>query len=442
LPDDFRGDELTKSFNIQDDVTVSGTIGFSTELLGKKLEGKTKDSMDSLSIALNYSLGISRNTYRGFQMELAFRPEIALAKGIANFTAGLGIAYTPAADLTINPNIGLGVKIAEKISIQNSIGAGYNSRRGLKALTYQAGTNNFGLYSASTSQFDYIPTSSLPLENTSFMYHATGGAAFWAIHPNLEVDGSYAKQALAKNMENQPAYGYLYLDEATNEKDILDYNSELKGAVKANIPYVPAAYGTPDYFSISGQGIGGQFKAMRNDVGIFRPSLEATTNVTNSLGVEFGSGSFAHFGADITNTKATNTKKEWERRENKMRASFQFTNSNNAYESVYFKSMGEFTPLLESGIYNKSNGIAPIRVNNESNKSTLHAGNDLYTQAGETATAMSFMPSGKINNEQRVIRNRVITYKTNQELPKQPREEIYHFPQDTDWQIYLWFACI
>ena len=345
----------------------------------------------------------------------------------------MGLSYAPSTGLSINPNIGIGVKVGEETSIQNSIAAGFNSRRGLKALTYQTNVNygklSYGLISAEVSQFDYTPTASLPFKNNSFMFHGTVGLEAWTVHPNIGLDGSFSRQFLAHNSEKQTAYGYMYLEDAKNSKDLMDYNSELKGSIKANTPYLPIAYGTPDYFSISGHGTGGQFKTKRNDVGIFRPGEESTTAVANSVGVELGHPTYAHFGANITTTLTSNKKKEWSSKNNRLKRNFQFSEKEGFYESAYFKPMGEMTPFQESGVYEKAGGTAPVRVNNQYHPEALSTGSNLVRQADETATTTSFIPNGKMKNEQRVVRNKVISYRTNQEMIGEVSNPIFNFSE-------------
>ncbi|OAV43911.1 hypothetical protein A3850_005125 [Lewinella sp. 4G2] len=177
------------------------------------------------------------------------------------------------------------------------------------------------------------------MASTSFLFHLTAGLELFGGHPNLTVDGYYSRQRLAYKSASQPGYGYLYLQNAESDLDILDYNTELNGQVKVKSPHMPIAYGTPDIFSAVAHGIGGQFSVKRNDLGQFRPGRSRNGSTSAELGLELGAGLFAHFGGDITVTGVEVTKGDWEH--NEAKPFMRFTEGSGVYEASYLSMDSE-----------------------------------------------------------------------------------------------------
>lgn len=443
LPDDFKGDELTKEFNMAPDRTVGISVGLAFELFGKKLDGegddqkKVRDTTNNLG-NLGFNLGINVNNRRGVEMKtgINFQPMLSIGSTNKSFTADLGLSFAPSSGLQVNPSIGFSSQAGKKITLQNNISAGFNSRRGLRNFTVRSNTkltnpgenNRFSgssSYSFTPGPFAYTPTAKLPLKNESFVFHGTVGIEFFGANPNLELDGFISTQSLKTNSETQYAYGYLHLKEGkANEGSVLDYNSEINGQFKEDTPHLPLAYGTPDIFAIAGHGVGGSFRAVRNDIGIFRPAAERNSSVGGNLGVEIGGGGFAKLGLNATATISNTTKGEWNTSENELDENFEFTENGAlgqpTYESVYFKSMGEKTRLHDSNgeIFKEIKGTDPIRIDNTKGGfvTKLKASEKLY--AGEDGRVRSFTPTGKFANINRIERNQVISYLTNKEASK------------------------
>ncbi|MEM9919272.1 MAG: hypothetical protein AAF990_14310 [Bacteroidota bacterium] len=411
IPDDFKGDQIEKELNMSSDRTVGITAGGSLELFGGPLK-------------LGFSGGLVFNNKRGFEFKTSLRPGIAIGESNKQFTAGLGLSFGPSSGLDINPSIGLSNIVNENVNRQYSLGAGLNSRSGLKALTFQ--TSQTALYkngeelstggstnissSFNFGPYSYTPTSLLPLHNKSIQFHATIGGAAFGSHPAFQIDGFWAEQKLAYSRESQPTYGYFHLQEAEDkDRAVMDYNSELNGQFKENAPHVPLSYGTYDIFSISGQGVGGQFRAMRNDLGIFRPAREVNTSIAADIGIEFGAGAFAHVGGNGAGTEATTTKQIWNPGDNRMKSHMDFTSADKKYENFYLRTSGEQVALPQ-GLFNETGGFSAVRVDNRRVGSELVAGNRFIDQTVNGAYSSQVVPQGKIQNDVRPTRNQVVSF--------------------------------
>ena len=457
FPDDFMGDKVKKEFNLAPINNFGLTVEPGIEFLGKEIDDFT---------GFIGRAGINYNSTRGFELSagVKFSPGTAIGKGNVVKGYSLGLSFAPSKGLDLDATaVGLPYKVGEFISGQNNISGGFNSRNGLKTLSLQnnstfmfkvgkgdnqmnfSSETNTGL-SLTPGPFTYTPTSPLPITFESVVYNATIGGEAGGAHPDVKVEGYSNRQFLEKNKEDQLAFGYLHLTAGSGNEDAhLDYNTELNGQFKVNTPYIPLAYGTPDLFYISGHGVGGQFKAVRNDVGVFRPAAQYNKSVGTSAGLELGAGGIAHVGGNFTQTVSHTSQKGWATTENNLSDNLIFTENGQTdnYEGVYFKPTGEQTLLPEASadIFSTLQQTAPIRIDNQRQGSfsttTLATGNLVQKGiGGETSFAFNSIPT----NKERVKRNQVISYLTVEEKTGGGlNKTINSYPKETDcpYDIYL-----
>jgi hypothetical protein len=133
LPDDFNGDMVEKEFNIKPNETYGANAGFSFEAFGVG--------------SLGLGMGIQYNNYTGVGVSTSINPSVGFGgPGETSMTAGLGISSGPEG-LTISPSVSLSANIAkhgdDKYQSSASIGMGtsYNSRAGLRGISFNAGTS-------------------------------------------------------------------------------------------------------------------------------------------------------------------------------------------------------------------------------------------------------------------------------------------------------------
>ncbi|MEO1627002.1 MAG: hypothetical protein AAFV25_17750, partial [Bacteroidota bacterium] len=394
--------------NLSDDVTVGVKPSANLEIFGK---GR-----------LGIGTGLIYNNKRGFEINFGLNIGMAPARGTKGTTAGLGFGFSPSSGLDLNANIGFSASLSEKVNGQLGLSNGINSRMGLQALTFQASTDvgfsqklgtNIGTSSPLTfGPFSYTPTSLLPMQNTNVMLNVKLGGEFVGAHPNASINGFLTIQKLAYQEETQNTYGYCYLDATESENDLQDYNSELNGKFQQNAPFLPLSYGTYDLFNISGQGVGGQFRAVRNDMGIFRPAKEVNRGTGISVGAELGGGNAFHGGADVTATKTNNEKGIWPAASNGMKARMKFTSREGKVEPFYFKTSGEIVPNSDQ-ILSTVGQFKPVRTDNKLDD--LRLGNK-FIEENSSGSSRTFTPiGGLIKNDQRIKRNQVISYLTAEE---------------------------
>jgi hypothetical protein len=133
LPDDFKGDQVKREFNLKDNITFGLNAGAGGEFVG-------------FPIGVSGNVGLFYNNYRGFGFEFGVSPSISSGKPNANKTgnlglkAGLGINYSSQGGFDISPNVGFPKEIKGLFNGNLSLSlGGYNSRQGLKELTLSVG---------------------------------------------------------------------------------------------------------------------------------------------------------------------------------------------------------------------------------------------------------------------------------------------------------------
>jgi hypothetical protein len=398
LPDDFSGDQVTQNFNMKDNTTVGFDAG-----IGFKIA--------NLPLSINASLGVFYNNYKGPGVNLGITPSISA--GSANsgtLTGSLGINFNSQSGLDISPNIGFSKEAAlsqgASVNAGITVGTSYNSRTGLKGLTmskdvgfsdkYQTTDDkgnssdqvaSGGMSTSSTMSFSapsYTPTMTMPLQNTSLTLQATAGLGFFTLHPNLSLDGYYNNQTLATKTLSLPAYGYMYADQAKNNpKALHDFNREKDVPYMEHIANLPITNFTYDLYSINGQGVSGQFRPFRGDVGVLYDHEMGNTSVSGSLGLELGFTEVSHNGININFTTSNTVTGQWQvDNDFATYVGFRSAQANNInYEPFYIKKIGEKT-VNDTNYYNSVASTSPMYVRLDRYGSDVFAKNILNYNYG------------------------------------------------------------
>ncbi|MFB6455610.1 DUF5977 domain-containing protein [Chitinophaga sp. Hz27] len=360
VPDEFNGtDSITKENKIEENKTIGVTAGADFELVGFPQNlGK---------ISLGASIGVYKNSIRGWGLETATNTSIRVgSRSNGTLTGGLSMANSSQNGVTITPSVDY--SFAEKQNQDKVYGAGgmsigtpYNSRSGMQGFQYSAGIRKYGVDDRGRAQGGnysrsgfisfvsptFVPSASVPYTAKNYLVTLKIGTAITAADPNFFVSGYMNTQKVEKDDQRLsfPAYGYLnYQNGYTNNTALMDFNRERDIAYrdKPAVPNIAVPSYTYDVFSISGEGVGGSFRAYRNDVGyVFDPQVTTKDNSTN-LSLDFGTPALVHAGVDLGVTRAYTRTGMWES-ENPMRAAIPFTQTKLNREAAYFRSPGEKT---------------------------------------------------------------------------------------------------
>ncbi|MDX2280213.1 MAG: hypothetical protein NW218_11540 [Saprospiraceae bacterium] len=419
LPDDFRGDTIIKTVSIKPDITTGVNVGFGAELVG-------------LPLRLASSSGIYYNTYRGYGLNAGFSAALSLTKFINTpGTIGLGVKFDSqnGVDLTPSAGFGLSAKMGkiEKFNINSSLDI--NSRRGLRDMSVSFNVLKGSVSFAGTT---YIPVSSLPLSNQSFTYHQSGGGEFFGVNPYGSLDGYRSVQKLIANRQVQSAYGYLH-GQYARISDLEDFNRERNGLPwREYMPVLPPAYGTYDHFTASGQGVSGQFHAIRNDIGYFRDAFHKNESLSASLGVEAGVGNSVKIGVDVNITNIDAYAKDWVN-ENALSSATGFTDidGKSPYEPVFFKSESDLV-ITDSAYLARLGNYYPVQPDLEKNSGAIKPAM-LFASNQRPAGRAAFSTAAPAKRIPREKRNIVMQYLTAKEASKHGLEK--NIISYNRWQI-------
>lgn len=399
IPDDFKGDVITRKMNIKTDKTLSVKAGLGLELAGlKKAIGKNKKG--GMTGNLKLGLQFFYNNYKGYYIapDLGFNMELnSSSKG--NVTKGLkfGVNHNAQNGLSVyaRPSINIGGSDSKVSASLGVGGATYNARTQSLNLSL---VTNLNLNAQTKSMFQTkesrqkrnsqknsnskkskkerkdtrsslstIPMTSIPIGQNTYIPNtvpqmqsvfgnvriAVGPEASSA-HPSYYFEGDYNERSLIKNVYHEASYGYLHLQDRPVDDNgyysgLTDFNRDGNASqFNPNMSYLAPANMTYDVLSVSGQGTGGMYRPFRNDVGVVSDAKFENKGLNGAaLGVEIGLGATARFGADATVKNSLDRGSNWI--DGQLEPyNFKQNEKESLKENVYYKIAGEIVPVSET----------------------------------------------------------------------------------------------
>ncbi len=447
MPDDYKGDIVSKDFHIKPNETWGVNVGVNLQIAGAETPSQSgTGAQDSTTnVNLEISLGIFKNNYTGYGLSLACNPSVNTAiGGSGTLTGGLGLEFNSQEGMSANASVGVKRKDENTKSLGANIGVGYNSRQGLKSISYdlsyqknivqdnKAKTSSPLSVSGgiSLSPANYNPIISVPYHNYSYALSGTIGSEAYVLHPSLKLSGFYSKQEYNQPFLKIPTYGYIYSHLGKSANSLNDFLRENDGAYTKGIPCLPFPVFTYDQFNVSGEGIGGQFRPYRSDVGILHDKMVSTTSASGSAGIEIGLGVNAHGGGNGGYTEVVTSSGKW-KDDNNMRdfADFEFSKPYTEFESFYFKRAGELTPYTNN-IYGILKDNNPVRIKLRPKVDFAQASFDIFNSTGTQLDPVSL--SDNLIKTYREPRNTVFTFLTAQEAEVHGiNKKILSYPRNT-----------
>lgn len=435
LPDDFAGDEVTKTYNTKANTTFGLTTGFGVEIFGLSDDAIIPSTTE---FNANFSVGVNYNNYNGMGIEKSLNMSVGAAdKSKMPFNADLGLNSSSTNGLSVQPSLSYSRKIEEADngtykSLSAKLGASFNSRMGLQQLTFGSSfSNKFkassdknpkGLYSGSSiasASFDlsmptYTPDVGLPMNNLSLTgSFKISGITLFGATGSFDIAAYYSGQELREHERKSPAYGYMNTPQGEENKNaLLDFNRENDGSFTPNTPALAVSNYTYDIFSVSGQGVGGSYRPFRSDIGhIFDPYNETTSN-SGSIGVEIGTGNLFKAGVDVSVTHVNSHSGVWLENNSAQSALKHNTSfSNPLQEKYYLKEANEKSVQTDQSFFANMGGSNPVRFKlDEVSDFNTHAAGKFVNQNGSQIQINQNYRNG------REKRNQVVSTLTRNEL--------------------------
>ena len=354
LPDDFNGaisstngDKVIREMNIKNDVTLSVNIVPKAEFFGKKLKAVKSGQ-----------LSLSTNSYRG----LSFNVSTSGGKSPSNvFDYNWDLGFDSQGGLNASFGVGLGKKVKLGTSF------GFNTRTGIYNNGLSISTKYFGtqISAGSLALQAITPETAFKMKGYSASLGFSTGPAGGGTEANGEVEGSYSEEGIANSTEEIPAYGYIYLqdrNEVANDFALMDYNQGKGQIINRHTPFLSAPVSTHDIFTVTGQGIGGSFRAFRSDYGIYNQGkVESVIDGGGFGDIEFGKGAGTNAGAEVKLNHRETYEGRWESDEinvsNKFKEKGEVVSP--IYEPYYFSQIGNMSASSDYEL-NKIGGEQPV----------------------------------------------------------------------------------
>jgi hypothetical protein len=374
LPDDFKGDEVTKDMYIKPNYTFGLDLGIGSEFFGFDINAASR-----VSPTISYSMGVFYNNYKGIGYESSITPSISAGNKL-KFKSSYAISANSQSGLSLTPSVGMGLELGRingtGIGIGVSVSQTVNSRSGLKTLTFgksieisnakrvitnkvvtkYTSTGNSISSGGSTISFasqSYVPQISMPMIGTNASLRFALGLDFNGPGSFIFMNGYYSHQKLKKDFESvdKKSYGYLYSGEATKDDhpdDILhDINREKDAGYSKQSPALPITNYTYDIYTVSGQGVGGMFRPYRSDIGHVHDDKANSSFYGGSAGGEIGATIGIKWGFDAKYNWSSSQSNRW-MDDNGLLSTIGWSSKISAaplHEPVYFKSVGEKTEV-------------------------------------------------------------------------------------------------
>ena len=375
LPDDFWGDKVERNVYMRDNFTVGAKVMLGFETFGLDLS--------DYGVNLGVGFDVNYNTYKGVGLTSLTSASVGTQAGSGPMNLGLSLAAGPEG-LNISPNISFSAKFSSAAKDASGAGGGggaaslgfgfnINSRAGLTGMTltrgvslngskdlrgkytkddkgnktYEKGKSSYSVASHSSSinfgQPTFSPQIDLPMENSAGSGRFKVGGAVFGQDIDGAITGYGAQQKLAKNKLENPAYGYMYAEKAEGNLDALhDFNREKDGTFTKEKKNLPLTNQTYDLYNISAQGLGGTFRAYRNDAGHVYDKRASSPSTSIDFGGEIGPGNLIDFGLDFTANVLESESKSWTQGNGAGNAlKFQPKVPNDIRENFHFKMTGE-----------------------------------------------------------------------------------------------------
>ncbi|MEM7104343.1 MAG: hypothetical protein AAF502_14490 [Bacteroidota bacterium] len=393
LPDDADGsaaeaDKMSITSHMKNSWTAGVNYGGGAEFFG----------------FFDFSLGVSAfyNNYKG--VGYSIKPGVGFhfvsEDGLRSGGFGLDMSLNSQEGVGLSPSMSL-TDMSDSKYTSFSVGLGINSRQGLTdmGLAFSGGDqkkeeksqenaseqgdnaqpvadpddakkekpdNPFSVSRSASISFanqSHSPKIDMPWLSTNFSLSFKLGGSFWGLFPNGYVSGFYSSQRFLKNGKtiHKPIFGYLnHHKSLQNDNALLDFNRTKDGPIREVTPNLPIPNTTPDVYALSGQGVGGMFRAYRSDVGILHDNKVLSFGGGGSIS---GEALFMHGGFDGKGNITIANSGKWSY-QNGLTGQYDFVATGDGlYEPAYFKTQGESVTERSSILDDYIGGSSPMRAN-------------------------------------------------------------------------------
>ena len=369
IPDEFKGDLVTREMNIKPFVSAGVSVGKDSEIFGTGLF-----SLDNLGFQGNASINIKYDNYNGISFGTGLGVQASLfhtEKGPN--TGGLGLEVTSDPEgTTIRPSVNLysiaGAEKDRNIVPRKSVGLSFNNRQGISSMNIYGGSVSVLTKTRWRQTFSsvgrisfvdntYTPQISLPQDGVSYQLALKAGTALFGGDLDANLSGFYSRRELSSALRSLGAYGYNHTTEgASIDTAMLDFNREKDADFSLHTVNLPLTNHTYDIYSIQAQGLAGSFRAHLADISSVHDPRQHEESRGRDLEVEGSFGNVADGGIAFTTTTTVSKSGIWRQDNEALPKLFGGNLSkSDVYEPYYYKQVGELAVDDQSWLNPNSN---------------------------------------------------------------------------------------
>lgn len=356
IPDDFKGDEIKKTYKTKPSLTFSTTVGMDIQLF----------SIGALDTRGTVGTTLSYNNYRGLDISLSK----GLSGSIGNFKLGL-TSNSGSSGSSLNPSLSYTSQIeSNKIGSQQlSLSGSFSTLEGLKSVSFSRtlsspnpNDKNDPKTGSSSAQYNFplgrvkqsfSPKIESATWSTSMNLGLRLGLSFVGTSGGITMSGLFSEEHIKNYDISKKAFGYLNLSDA-GEDDLMDKSNEKERPIFEKDNNLFLTYLEPDIFSVTGEGINGSFRAFRTNIINAHDPKVSTEALSGDLGFEGHIAYGDHIGINGTATFAISETTQW-------------SNLTNNPQNFYFKNIGELNGLRSKTSFKNSGGFEASNINLDNN---------------------------------------------------------------------------
>jgi len=371
LPDDFKGDEVTKEQNLKEKKRIGVSAEVKTDIFGREIGKKFKGN-------LTLKASLFRDNYYGWSADIGVNAGMELATPSAGLLT-TGLIKKGSFDVNISGNSREGASLSPAVNFSYTwdnwkradqlalnMGFDYNTRQGMQSqslgISYssknaitrteegdmiRSSDRTYGGSFVDNGVMTYTPTIDIPRKSSlvSFSFH--GGAEVWGGKVTIGFDGSYSKETITQKTKDVRAYGYLYADEALKDplsESLVDMNREKDIPYFRGTPIIPIPVMTNDNFMVSSHNVSGQFKLYRSGSGIAHDPYTSMRSTSISAGADIATINALNAGAHVYLNSSNTTTGKWQGGNSyRTIGDYKAPYTNTLKQHAVFKQVGEMT---------------------------------------------------------------------------------------------------
>ncbi len=356
LPDDFNGDQVTKVLSKKPNITGGVDMDVLAAISGTSYEYFGLDQTSK-----SFRVGLYWNNYKGIGISSSFsyfpKNENIIRTGISGgYDSQSGISLSPSISYGNNLSASAHATINSRQGVL-SYGVTLSGKKNINVETDYMSTNGSTGFLSKGFNYGtsaYIPSNETSYSGTNLYIDFKYGLETVGDFTNIPFEAKITTEGVDNPVSRFSAYGYNYMQNrggSTEKYEMSDFNRSSNHPITEDAPALPVPAITNDLYYAKAQGMGGGFRAYRNDHGIlYDPSIVSATS-GSKMNVEAGGGTYAHIGAnvDYVNT-SDNYSGKWQEDFDAV-DDFNFKNGDDA---LHYKFMGE--TVTDDGVIDNVNG--------------------------------------------------------------------------------------